>query len=262
MSRDLSLVKDVLRAAALEGGRVLKEHFQSEKVEAKTKSGHSDLVTNADLKTQETVIQILSRGLPGVQIIGEEKENEEASGEVIYVDPLDGTLNFFHGQRQFAVSLGYWVDRTPAAGVVFNPVDEDLFVAASGQGAFRNGRPIRGSPYRLLSQSVLATGWPYDKKELPRVLKSLERLLPVSQEVRVWGTAALAMCYLAAGNLEGYWEWGLYPWDIAAGVVIAREAGCRITSIDGGPFQLKEGAILATNGHVHEEMIRYLREEG
>lgn len=262
MFRDLRTVKDVLLAAALEGGKVLKDHFQSEKVESRTKSGPSDLVTNADLKTQEAVIQILSWDLPGVQIIGEEKENEGASGEVIYVDPLDGTLNFFHGQRQFAVSLGYWVNGEPTAGVVFNPVDEDLFAAAVGQGAFRNGRPIRVSPYRRLSQSVLATGWPYDKKELPRVLNSLERLLPVSQEVRVWGSAALALCYLAAGNLEGYWEWGLYPWDIAAGVVIAREAGCRITSIDGGSFDLNGGEILATNGYVHEEMLQCLGGRG
>ena len=260
MSRDLSLVKDVLLAAALEGGKALKEHFQTDKVEAKTKTSHADLVTNVDLKTQEAIIQILSRDLSGIQIIGEEKENEEASGEVIYVDPLDGTLNFFHGQRQFAVSIGYWIDRNPVAGVVFNPVDDDLFIAALGQGASRNGRPIRVSPYRHLSESVLATGWPYDKKELPRVLKSLERLLPVTQEVRVWGTAALAMCYLAAGALEGYWEWGLYPWDIAAGVVIAREAGCRISSIDGGPFELSSGAILATNGLVHEEILQYLSE--
>jgi len=259
LSEDLSLVKDVLLTAALEGGKILREHFHSEKVEAKTKSSHADLVTNVDLKTQEAVIQILSRGLPGVQIIAEEKDNEDAAGEVIYLDPLDGTLNYFHGQRQFAISLGYWVDRMPAAGVVFNPVDDDLFVAASGQGASRNGRPIRVSPYRRLSQSVLATGWPYDKRELPRVLKSLKCLLPVTQEVRVWGTAALALCYLAAGALEGYWEWGLYPWDIAAGVVIAREAGCRITSIDGGPFALSSGAVLATNGYVHEEMLGYLR---
>jgi myo-inositol-1(or 4)-monophosphatase len=261
LSRDLSLVKDVLLTAVLEGGKVLKEHFRSEKVEARTKTSHSDLVTNVDLKTQEAIIQILSRDLPGIQIIGEEKENEEASGEVIYLDPLDGTLNFFHGQRQFAVSIGYWENKEPAAGVVFNPIDDDLFSAVSGQGAFRNGKPIRVSPYRRLNQSVLATGWPYNKEELPRVLKSLERLLPISQEVRVWGSAALAMCYLAAGTLEGYWEWGLYPWDIAAGAVIAREAGCRITSIDGGPFELNSGAVLATNGHVHEEMLKYLKGE-
>ena len=261
MPADLKKVKEVLLTAALEGGKVLKEHFRSERVHASTKSSSSDLVTNADLKTQEVVIGLLSRDLPGVQIIGEEKENEEASGEVIYLDPLDGTLNFFHGQRQFAVSIGYWVDRSPVAGVVFNPVDDDLFFAVSGQGASRNGEPIQVSPHRRLSQSVLATGWPYDKKELHRVLGSLERLLPVSQEVRVWGSAALAMCYLAAGTLEGYWEWGLFPWDLAAGVVIAREAGCRITSIEGGSFDLNSGAILATNGHVHEEMLGYLREE-
>ena len=262
MSRDLSLVKDVLLAAALEGGKVLKEHFQTDKVEAKTKTSHADLVTNVDLKTQEAIIQILSRYLPGVQIIGEEKENEEASGEVIYVDPLDGTLNFFHGQRQFAVSIGYWIDRNPVAGVVFNPVDDDLFVAALGQGAFRNGRPIRVSPYRHLSESVLATGWPYDKKELPRVLKSLERLLPVTQEVRVWGTAALAMCYLAGGTLEGYWEWGLYPWDIAAGALLVQEAGGVVTDLDGDSNYLKEPyCVVAANSQIHPKMLKVLHQK-
>jgi len=259
---DLKLVKDALIAAALEGGKILKDYFGAEKVEAKTKSSCADLVTVADLKAQQVIMEMLSCELPGIQVVGEEKENEEASEEVIYLDPLDGTLNFFHGQKQFAVSIGYWVKGKPAVGVVFNPVEDDLFFAFSGQGAFRNGQPIRVSPHRSLSQSILATGWPYDKKEIPRVLSSLERLLPLVQEARVWGTSALALCYLAAGALEGYWEWGLYPWDIAAGVVIAQEAGCRITSPDGGPFELDSGAILATNGFVHEEILVYLRKAG
>ncbi len=261
MPEDLKRVEEVLIAAALAGGKILKEYFRSEKVQAKTKSSYADLVTNADLKSQEAVLRILSRELPGVQIIGEEKENEAVSEEVIYLDPLDGTLNYFHGLNLFAVSIGYWVEKRPFAGMVYNPIDDELYWALSGKGAFRNGEPIRVSQNQSLSQSFLATGWPYDKSQTPGVLRSLERLLFPSQEVRVLGTAALALCYVASGILEGYWEWGLYPWDVAAGIVIVREAGGLITSPEGGAFHLESGAILASNGLVHEEMLGYLREE-
>ena len=259
MTTDLNRVNDALHAAALAGGKILKDYFRSEDVRAKTKSSYADLVTNVDLMSQEAILSVLSGKLPGVQVIGEEKENEKASGEVIYLDPLDGTLNYHHGLNQFAVSLGYWVEEKPMAGVVYNPVEDELFSAVSGKGAFRNGKPIRVSQAHTLAQSFLATGWPYDKSQMPRVLKSLDRLLQPSQEVRVLGTAALALCYVAAGILEGYWEWGLYPWDIAAGIVIVQEAGGRITSPEGSPFGLESGAILATNGFVHDEMLEYLR---
>ena len=258
MPPDLTLVEDTLVAAARAGGKILKEYFRSEKVRAKTKSSYADLVTNVDLMSQEAILNILSAKLPGVQVIGEEKENEKVSGEVIYLDPLDGTLNYYHGLNQFAVSLGYWTEK-PMAGVVYNPVEDELFSAVAGKGAFRNGKPIHVSPARSLPQSFLATGWPYDKSQMPKVLKSLDRLLQPSQEVRVLGTAALALCYVAAGILEGYWEWGLYPWDIAAGALIVQEAGGRITSPEGEPFVLEGGAILATNGYVHDEMLGFLR---
>ena len=260
MPEDLKRVEEALLAAALAGGKILKEYFRSEKVRAKTKSSYADLVTNVDLMSQEAILNILSAKLPGVQVIGEEKENEKVSGEVIYLDPLDGTLNYYHGLNQFAVSLGFWAEKKPMAGVVYSAVEDELFSAVSGKGAFRNGKPIRVSPAHTLPQSFLATGWPYNKSQMPRVLRSLDRLLQPSQEVRVLGTAALALCYVAAGILEGYWEWGLYPWDIAAGIVIAQEAGGRITSPEGGPLDLESGAILATNGYVHEEMLGYLKE--
>jgi len=258
---DLNRVKETFIFAALEGGKILKEFFRSEKVQARTKSTWADLVTNADLKAQDSIIRILSGELPGVQIIGEEKENEVASEEVIYLDPLDGTLNYFHGLNHFAVSIGYWVEKRPVAGVVYNPIEDELFFALSGKGAFRNEKTIRVSQSRSLSQSFLATGWPYDKGQIPKVLKSLERMLPPAQEVRVLGSSALAMCYVAAGILEGYWEWGLFPWDIAAGVVIAQEAGARITSPEGESFELKSGAILASNGYVHDDILGQLRSE-
>ena len=261
MPEDLKRVEEALLAAALAGGKILKEYFRSEKVQARTKSSFADLVTNVDLMSQEAILKMLSAKLPGVQIIGEEKENEKVSGEAIYLDPLDGTLNYYHGLNQFAVSLGYWAEKKPMAGVVYNPVEDELFSAVSGKGAFRNGKPIRASQAQTLAQSFLATGWPYDKSQTPGVMRSLERLLAPSQEVRVLGTAALALCYVAAGILEGYWEWGLYPWDIAAGILIVKEAGGRITSPEGNSFHLESGAILATNGYVHEEMLRYLREE-
>ncbi len=225
-------------------------------MQARTKSSWADLVTNIDLNAQEAILQVLSGELPGVQVIGEEKENERISGEVIYVDPLDGTLNYFHGLNQFAVSLGYWVERRPVAGVVFNPIDDELFFAFAGKGAFRNEEAIRVSSNRSLSQCFLATGWPYEKDEVSKVLRSLERVLPPVQEVRVLGSSALAMCYIAAGILDGYWEWGPYPWDIAAGVVIAQEAGARITSPEGETFKLESGTILATNGYIHPEMVK------
>ncbi len=261
MPTDLDQVYKALHAAALAGGKILREYFRSEKVRAKTKSSSADLVTNADLMSQEAVLKILSARLPGVQVVGEEKENEKVADEAIYLDPLDGTLNFYHGLDQFAVSLGYWAGKKPMAGVVYRPVEEELFSAVSGRGAFRNGKPIQASGAPKLAQSFLATGWPYDKTRTPGVLRSLERLLGPSQEVRVLGSAALALCYVAAGILEGYWEWGLYPWDVAAGVLIAREAGARVTSPEGGPVTLESGAVLATNGHVHEEMLAYLKGE-
>ncbi len=215
-------------------------------------------MTNIDLKVQEAIIAILSRELPGAQIISEEKENEAVSEEVIYLDPLDGTLNYFHGLGLFAVSIGYWAGKKPVAGVVYNPVEEELYWGLSGKGAFRNGEPIRVSPNRSLTQSFLATGWPYDKGQISKALRSLERVLPPVQEVRVLGSSALAMCYVAAGILEAYWEWGLYPWDVAAGVVVAQEAGARITSPEGEPFNLESGAVLASNGYVHEEVLKFL----
>jgi myo-inositol-1(or 4)-monophosphatase len=261
LPEDLKRVEEALHAAALAGGKILKEYFRSEKVQAKTKSSYADLVTNVDIMSQGVILNILSAELPGVQIVGEEKENEKVSGEAIYLDPLDGTLNYYHGLNQFAVSLGYWAGNRPMAGVVYNPVEDELFSAVSGKGAFRNGKPIRVSPAHTLSQSFLATGWPYDKSQTPAALRSLERLLFPSQEVRVLGSSALALCYVAAGILEGYWEWGLYPWDIAAGILMVKEAGGRITSPEGNSFHLESGAILATNGYVHEEMLGYLKKE-
>jgi len=262
LPEDLKRVEEALHDAALAGGKILEEYFRSERVQAKTKSSQADLVTNVDLLSQEAILKMLSAELPGVQVIGEEKENEKVSGEVIYLDPLDGTLNYYHGLSQFAVSLGYWAEKKPMAGVVFNPAEDELFSAVSGKGAFRNGKAIRASQTQTLAQSFLATGWPYDKSQTPGVMRSLERLLAPSQEVRVLGTAALALCYVAAGILEGYWEWGLYPWDIAAGILIVQEAGGRITSPKGNSFHLDSGAILATNGYVHEEMLRHLMEPG
>ena len=230
-------------------------------MQSRTKSTWGDLVTNIDLEAQESIIRILSKELPWVQIIAEEKKNEAVSEEAIYIDPLDGTLNYFHGLNQFAVSIGYWAGKIPVAGVVYNPIDDEVFFAISGKGAFRNEKAIGVSQSRSLSQSFLATGWPYDKGQIAKVLKSLERVLPPVQEVRILGSSALAMCYVAAGILEGYWEWGLFPWDIAAGVVIAQEAGARITSPEGEPFNLESGSILASNRYVHDDILKHLRSE-
>jgi myo-inositol-1(or 4)-monophosphatase len=261
MNGNSERIKNIFLKAALSGGKILKENFLSENLRSSRKSSISDIVTEIDKKVQEYIIDIISKELPEVRIIAEENEfkGDNSSNNVIYLDPVDGTLNFYHGQRQFAISIGYWENDKPIVGVVFNPIDDDLFFAISGRGAYRNGRRIMVSQCKSLDSSILATGWPYDKKEISRVLRSLEFLMPVTQEVRIWGTSALTICYLAAGALEGYWEWGLYPWDIAGGLVVAKEAGSTISSINGEPFELASGEILVTNGRIHEEILYYLQ---
>ncbi|HSR10652.1 MAG TPA: inositol monophosphatase family protein [Thermodesulfobacteriota bacterium] len=245
-------------SAARAGGKILREYFRSEKLRTRTKSNWADLVTDADVGAQAAILEILEAKLPGTPVIGEEKENAPAAEEAIYVDPLDGTLNYVHGLSQFAVSVGYWVKGSPRAGVVYNPIAEELYSASSGQGAFCNGKPLRASQNRSLRQCFAATGWPYDREQIPKALRSLERVLTPVQEVRVLGSSALALCYIASGILDVYWEWGLSPWDVAAGIVIAGEAGARITSPEGGPFKLESGAVLATNGHIHDDVLKHM----
>jgi myo-inositol-1(or 4)-monophosphatase len=178
------------------------------------------------------------------------------------VDPLDGTVNFAHGYPFFSASVALARDGVTLAGAVYDPVKDELFTAERGSGAFLNGRRLRVSAASDLVKSLLVTGFPYDVHEdVDTKLRLFRRFMGVAQAVRRDGSAALDLCYLAAGRIDGFWEERLNPWDMAAGNLMVEEAGGRVSRYDGGPLGLREDEIVASNGALHEAMLGVLRAE-
>ena len=249
---------------AREAGARLREFF-AEGVETEYK-GDVDLVTVAD-RTVETLIKTrLSERFTGHGIYGEEGTRERLEREYRwYVDPLDGTTNFAHGFPQFCVSLG--LEHRPAglkaeddgrivAGVIYDPMRDELFCAERGRGAELNGRPIRSSRTETLAESLLATGFPSKKRHANPNIHFYQEFTLRSHGVRRAGSAALDLAYVAAGRLEAFWEFNLNPWDTAAGILLVEEAGGRVTDFAGGPFRLDSREVLASNGRIHEELVK------
>jgi myo-inositol-1(or 4)-monophosphatase len=241
---------DLCRAA----GDILNYYADREKlVEFK---GHANLVTIADKKSEELIIGgILSR-YPSHSILAEESGTTQPGASVKWIiDPLDGTTNFAHGYPFYCVSIAVEENGEIVCGAVFDPVREEMFTAARGAGAFRNGERLRVSDVDRLSQALLITGFPYNFRErLDTVIHQFGKFLVASQALRRGGSAALDLCYVAAGRLDGFWELYLQPWDTAAGRVILEEAGGLVTDFKGGPFSIYMKEILASNGYLHDEM--------
>lgn len=256
---DLQAIKSVAVAAAREGGAVLEAKLG--RIDRIDKKGDIDLVTDADTAAEATVIECIRRAFPDHGILSEEcgDAGGNADGRWV-VDPLDGTTNFAHGIPMFAVSIGFCQGGDVLVGVVFNPVTRELFSAVRGQGAHLNGRPISVSRTAAMIDSLLVTGFPYNFKTIfETVIGRMAACLEAAQGIRRLGSAALDLCYVACGRFEGFWEQNLNPWDTAAGMCIALEAGGMVTDFGGGaydPFGSSE--ILATNGRIHGEMIRLL----
>jgi myo-inositol-1(or 4)-monophosphatase len=252
-------VLDILVQAAREGERVVAATRGRLEGPIRTKSSSADLVTEIDVRVQDVVSEFLRRQVPRASIVAEEAATTvPMSEERIYLDPIDGTLNFVHGFGEHALSIGYWHRDTPVAGVVLKLSTGDLFTGERGCGAFENGVRIRASSRRRTDEALVATGWPYDKARAGVVLAQMRAVIGHCQEIRVIGSAALAMCYVAAGVLDGFWETGLAAWDLAAGTVIALEAGAAVTAPDAAPFRLESGAVLASNGPLHSRMTELL----
>lgn len=249
-------VLNTIVEAALDAGTIVRQYFSSPEVEVREKTSPADLVTNVDMRVHDSVSSIFRREHPKVALISEEGENAPATEETVYVDPVDGTLNFVHGFPQFAVSVGYWREGAPVAAAVHNPISGELYTALRGKGARLNGKRISVSTTPRLCNSLLATGWPYDKEDRTRIFDRIERGYLNAQEIRTLGSASLSLCYVAAGIMDGYWEFDLYPWDMAAGALIVLEAGGRLSSLKGGPFHLEKGSIVASNGRIHSELVR------
>ncbi|MGH9321677.1 MAG: inositol monophosphatase family protein [Vicinamibacteria bacterium] len=244
--------------AALAGGAVLKSYlggaFQI------SYKGELNLVTEADLASEREVISTLRRRFPGAGILAEEMgESEGDSGMRFIVDPLDGTTNFAHGYAVFAVSIAYEEKDRVLAAAVYDPAREELFTAAKGRGAFLNGRRLRVSTTTSLSRAMLVTGFPYDVKEdLDGNLRLFRRFMGASRAVRRDGSAALDLCYLAAGRFDGFWEEKLGPWDTAAGALIVEEAGGRVTDLGGGAYHYSLECIVASNLRIHAQMLEVI----
>jgi myo-inositol-1(or 4)-monophosphatase len=234
------------------GGILLQEFDRPVKISYK---GEVDIVTQADRRSEEAVVTRLRTHFPSHAIVAEEGGGSETDSPFRWhVDPLDGTTNFAHGYPCFAVSIGLEEGGELIAGVIYQPVSGEMFTAAKGEGAYRNGKKIQVSVIDKLATSLLVTGFPSVKRtQNPNIHYYWDFTLR-SHGVRRDGSAALDLASVACGRFEGFWEFGLHSWDTAAGVLLVREAGGVVTRFDGQPYQLGDRELLATNGHVHAEM--------
>jgi myo-inositol-1(or 4)-monophosphatase len=255
-SPSLDCFLDIATEAALAAGAILQKYWGNlESVKEKGRPG--DLITEADAAAEAVVLEILNRHFPDHQILAEEsgKQGNQTSQYLWAIDPLDGTTNYAHQYPFFATSIGLLVDGIPQVGVIFDPFRQELFRAAKGLGATRNRQSIHVSKTNTLANSLLVTGFAYDRRETKdNNYAEFCHLTHLTQGVRRAGAASLDLAYVACGRLDGYWERGLSPWDITAGVVLVEEAGGKVTAYDQRPFDLHTGRILATNGNLHNAL--------
>jgi myo-inositol-1(or 4)-monophosphatase len=245
-------------AAAQAAGRLLRRGYgRAREVSHK---GLVDLVTEWDRRAEETILRTIHEAFPAHAILAE--ESGASRQESVYrwiVDPLDGTTNFAHAYPMFGVSIAYERDGELTAGVVLDPLRRELFAAEQGRGATLNGRPIRVSAAKTLIESLLETGFPYDRGRMGIALAQLDHLAFQAQGIRRAGAAALALAYVAAGRLDGFWEATLNPWDHAAGVLLIREAGGVATQLDGSPYAVDCHNVAASNGRIQGELLDELK---
>lgn len=250
-----------IEAARESGAQLLEEFRRPQEFRYKDEV---DIVTQADVRSEREITSRLRREFPGHLIIGEELGEQGAtSGEHRYrwyVDPLDGTTNFAHGFPVFAVSLGLLDGGTPAAGVVYNPILDEMFTAIRGSGARMNGKPIHVSPVKRLGESLLGTGFPTRKRSSNPNIRYYWEYTLRSHGVRRAGAAALDLCSVACGRFEAFWEFGLKPWDTAAAMLIVEEAGGRVSDFEEKPYHPGGREIVASNGHIHKHFCRVGRE--
>ncbi|MBM3724924.1 MAG: inositol monophosphatase [Acidobacteria bacterium] len=244
---------DTAIETAREAGAVLIHYLGRTGFELK---GDFDLVTEADRASERLVVERLQARYPSHGIVAEEGGgNESASEYRWYVDPLDGTTNFAHGFPMFNVTLGLERAGELIAGVVYDPVRDEMFHAAKGEGAWLNNRRIHVSKAKRVEDSLVATGFPSRKRHLNVNVHFYYQLAMLSHGVRRAGAAALDLAYVACGRLEAFWEFGLNPWDMAAGALLVREAGGEVSAMTGSPLDLRGRHLLADNGTIHSEML-------
>ena len=255
-----SALLNVMVSAALKASRRLVRDFGEVEQLQVSRKGPADFVTNADLKAESILFEELSRARPDYGFLLEERGVVRGESDTRWIiDPLDGTTNFLHGLPHFAISIGVEERGQIIAGVIFDPIKDEMFWAEKGRGAFMNDRRIRVSARDRMDQSLLATGIPWKGRGgHDQYSEELAVIMPRVAGIRRFGSAALDMAYVAAGRYECYWENSLEAWDLAAGLVLVREAGGIVSEIDGGDQILKTGSILAANSSMHAPMAKLL----
>ncbi len=222
--------------------------------------GRNEFVTQVDRAAEQVIIDHIRKHYPEHGFLGEESGAQGSSDHQWIIDPLDGTTNFIHGFPVFAVSIGLAVKGRVEHGVVYDPMRQEIFAASRGQGALLDDRRIRVSRCSILERALIGTGFPYrsDSIATERYLAMLKAVIESTAGVRRPGAAALDLCYVAAGRLDGFWELGLKPWDVAAGSLIIREAGGRISDFQGGDGYLESGSIIAGNPKIYAALSKLL----
>ncbi len=257
-------LKDVLLTATREAGKIIKSNFNGI-FKIDHKEGINNLVTEVDKLAEETIMAIIRGAYPGHSIIGEESGEFIKESEYQWIiDPIDGTVNFAHGIPLCCVSIGLLYQGSVTMGAVFNPVMDELFFAEKGKGATLNGEPIKVSSKNNFKTAFLVTGFPYKWPEntLEHPIKVFERMILEGLPIRRLGSAAIDLCWVACGRFDGFWEYNLSAWDVAAGYLIVLEAGGTITDFDGNIGTVFDKQTLATNGIIHKDMLGIIQKSG
>lgn len=256
----MSDIKAVLIEATQEAGKIIQSYFQGT-FTVDNKEGINNLVTEVDKLSEKKVVEVIRKYFPGHSIISEEMGEEITDSPYQWIiDPIDGTVNFAHGIPLCCVSIGVQYNKQMLLGTVYNPMMNELFFAEKGKGAYLNDKPISVSKKSDFRKACLVTGFPYkwpETKENP--IRVFERFIMEGLPVRRLGSAAIDLCWVACGRFDGFWEYNLSSWDVAAGYLIVEEAGGRITNFNGDPYDVFDKETLATNGKIHDEMLELIR---
>ena len=252
-----------VNAALIAGKSIMRFYSRLDNLKI-TSKGFNDYVSEADQEAEKIITEVLIKAYPQYKITAEESGSNDINSEYEwFIDPLDGTTNFIHGIPQFAVSIGLCKNKIPIIGVVYDPFKNELFCAEKGKGALMNNKKIRVSKCNSIKSAIFGTGIPYRKKDHSGVyIETLRTLMDAKcGSIRRLGAAALDLAYVASGRLDGFWEFNLQPWDIAAGSIIVLEAGGYISDINGTEGYLENGNVLAANINLHKDIIDNLKEK-